>query len=634
MNAASRRTCSTFLLLILAGCASPNFFSGMAQAKRQTSNDQFLTRNAQLRRDSSRGAGTVDDPSVSPASSNFNASRAPAGGLAQAEQFEQAGQLAEAAAAYEDILRSAPNHAHAHHRLAIIADKQERFAEAERHYLAALKQSPNNTDLLSDLGYSYLLQGRLELSEQALAEALVHDRTHRKALYNLGALNGQRGNYDQALALFRQAGSEADAQAAVARFLPPRGVAGVPPAALAAAPQNPFDATRNAYPPAGADLQQAPLAQDSRPALADAADDPKKSQMNEATRKFVEEFRRERAALQAQQAKAAHRGHPGPQPRGSAPLPGNQRPVPTAGIGENSPVAGSDAARAQAARDYLNSDGAQAGHINQLFSEMDARPQAERPLANVPRQVDSSRDTSRHENLPQMPPNASQVGWGSGPPVAQWSDPASTMNVPGQAGSPSGSYPAASDTNPWQDNRAQPAWNDPRAGNVQMANVQPTNAVVSAPVPAATSRAAWERAQIVAAQMGLNAGSGLGQMLGDNPGSPGSAPDLPGFNPPEIRPQGFVPQGTPPPGNDQRGMISPDASRLPPPPAFDMPAREPGELPAWPGRQVQQPGRVSQPLNAPPPFPTSPAGGYNAPAAGSGFNGPSAAALPNGSRQP
>ena len=59
-----------------------------------------------------------------------------------------------------------------------------------------LKREPNNPDLLSDLGYSYLLQGRHAESERCLLAATRANPQHRKTLDNLGLLYAKLGNRD------------------------------------------------------------------------------------------------------------------------------------------------------------------------------------------------------------------------------------------------------------------------------------------------------------------------------------------------------------------------------------------------------------------------------------------------------
>ena len=66
---------------------------------------------------------------------------------------EDAGELEAAKQLYQNVLRKHPTHAYAHHRLGVVADKMQRFAEAERHYqvcteLFVARQSPRDQHCL------------------------------------------------------------------------------------------------------------------------------------------------------------------------------------------------------------------------------------------------------------------------------------------------------------------------------------------------------------------------------------------------------------------------------------------------------------------------------------------------------
>ena len=134
-------------------------------------------------------------------------------------------QLAEARAGYEQVIQMKSGHYIAHHRLAVVADIQKDFQTAERHYRLALAYAPDQPQLLgelySDLGYSYLLQGRYPESEQNLKRSLEFNPGYSKALNNLGALYGTQGDYDQALAMFRSSGApESDVQENLRKLFP------------------------------------------------------------------------------------------------------------------------------------------------------------------------------------------------------------------------------------------------------------------------------------------------------------------------------------------------------------------------------------------------------------------------------
>ena len=117
-----------------------------------------------------------------------------------------------AAALCEDLLELDSRSVFAHHHLAVFADQQARYADAEQHYLAALDVEPRNADLLSSLGWSYLLQGRSSEALQVLQQALVHHPGHATAIFNLGWLAGLQGDDSRAIAYFRRQVSDVEAE--------------------------------------------------------------------------------------------------------------------------------------------------------------------------------------------------------------------------------------------------------------------------------------------------------------------------------------------------------------------------------------------------------------------------------------
>lgn len=96
--------------------------------------------------------------------------------------------------------------------LARIGDQTQQFEEAEGHYLAALSSNPGDPNLLSDMGYSYLLQGEYTYANTYLRRALSMRPDHVMARRNLAALAAYQGDYQTALAWLRQVGSEQQAQ--------------------------------------------------------------------------------------------------------------------------------------------------------------------------------------------------------------------------------------------------------------------------------------------------------------------------------------------------------------------------------------------------------------------------------------
>ena len=151
---------------------------------------------------------------------------------------------------YLKALELRPDHPDCHHRLAVIADKQGMFGEADDHYEAALKQRPRDPNLLSDMGYSYSLRGDDRRAEATLKEALGVSASHTGAMFNLGAIYAKQGRYEETLAMFRRGVPEAQAQQNVAKLFPqhPAAEANPDPALVQ---NNPSNSTR----PNAADLR-------------------------------------------------------------------------------------------------------------------------------------------------------------------------------------------------------------------------------------------------------------------------------------------------------------------------------------------------------------------------------------------
>lgn len=130
------------------------------------------------------------------------------------------GRLDEARRSYELALAARPDDPDVHHRLAVVADKQQMFGAADDHYEAALRRRPRDPNLLSDIGYSHILRGDDKRAEKTLREALAVDPSHQGAMLNLSTLFGKQGRYDDALALLRQGTTEEETKKYMAKLFP------------------------------------------------------------------------------------------------------------------------------------------------------------------------------------------------------------------------------------------------------------------------------------------------------------------------------------------------------------------------------------------------------------------------------
>ncbi len=117
----------------------------------------------------------------------------------------------EAETAFRSVLESVPDHATAHHGLAMLADKSRNWSEAEYHYKQALRSQPRHDGLLNDLGYSYLLQNRFYEASLYLDQAVAINPRHEKAHENLAMLALRQGKRAEAETRLRQVYSADDA---------------------------------------------------------------------------------------------------------------------------------------------------------------------------------------------------------------------------------------------------------------------------------------------------------------------------------------------------------------------------------------------------------------------------------------
>lgn len=112
---------------------------------------------------------------------------------------------AEAISAYEEVRELDPNHPGVSHALAVLYDRAAMTDAAQREYTAALKESPDDTDVLCDYGYFLYSTGRLEEAEQTLRRGIVIDPDHQKTVINLAVVLATRRQYDEAKTLFERA---------------------------------------------------------------------------------------------------------------------------------------------------------------------------------------------------------------------------------------------------------------------------------------------------------------------------------------------------------------------------------------------------------------------------------------------
>ena len=210
-------------LLIMGGCKSPLIESTWnmhkpAAATRLSSPKSGLNLVERLSQSNDDENGSIRAASFETLAQDPRQKSSPSGRVAIEDYLKRGhiagrqGRIEEAKKFYDLVLRNDPDNLTAHHRLAVIADKQHDFQTAERHYQTALRQQPYDSDLLADIGYSYFLQKRFDDSEQYLSKALQSNPSHLRTLNNLGLLYGTLGDYDRALEMLRRTGRKSEAR--------------------------------------------------------------------------------------------------------------------------------------------------------------------------------------------------------------------------------------------------------------------------------------------------------------------------------------------------------------------------------------------------------------------------------------
>ncbi len=136
--------------------------------------------------------------------------------LSMARLMERHGKVGESASLYEGILKTDPGNPVAHHRLGILAARRGEHDVALDHFQQAARKGEPSAELLNDIGYTHYLKNDLDLAEGNLREAIRLDPQFKAARTNLGLVLAEQERFDEAIAEFRKAVSEASAVANVA----------------------------------------------------------------------------------------------------------------------------------------------------------------------------------------------------------------------------------------------------------------------------------------------------------------------------------------------------------------------------------------------------------------------------------
>jgi protein O-mannosyl-transferase len=129
------------------------------------------------------------------------------------------GELARAAAEFEQVLRLRPEHIHAHNNLGLIAAQQGRGDEALRHFHRALEIDPAYSRAHANLAKVLFQAGRYDEALRHARDAVVHSPRDADAHTTLGRMLLQRGNVGAAIVELRAALEHAPRSVDAHRFL-------------------------------------------------------------------------------------------------------------------------------------------------------------------------------------------------------------------------------------------------------------------------------------------------------------------------------------------------------------------------------------------------------------------------------
>jgi tetratricopeptide (TPR) repeat protein len=136
---------------------------------------------------------------------------------AKANQLLAAGQAAQAAEVYRQMLKIQPRDAHTYYNLSLALDLEERFAEERQALETAIKLDPKLAQARSKLGLLDMSQGHPADAIQNFKKAIEIDPQLTEAQVNLATIYDGKGEVKEAEALLRRA-IESDPKYAQAHF--------------------------------------------------------------------------------------------------------------------------------------------------------------------------------------------------------------------------------------------------------------------------------------------------------------------------------------------------------------------------------------------------------------------------------
>jgi tetratricopeptide (TPR) repeat protein len=129
--------------------------------------------------------------------------------IALGRSLEKNGDVDQAITAYLEAAKHDPKRADAYGRLAVLYDRQGKFAESAAQYRKALELGPPSADLYCDLGYSLYLQRRWADAEAVLNQTIAQKPDLARAHNNLALVLARSDRPTDALKQFQLGGSSA-----------------------------------------------------------------------------------------------------------------------------------------------------------------------------------------------------------------------------------------------------------------------------------------------------------------------------------------------------------------------------------------------------------------------------------------
>lgn len=125
--------------------------------------------------------------------------------LAAALTEHRSGRLKEAAAIYQQILSSEPQHADALHLLGVTANQLGKPGLAVDLIQRAIAVKPDTTAFHNNLGNAFKARGEIALAEQSYRKAIALDPRNADAQLNLGVLMEEQRRFEDARAAYERA---------------------------------------------------------------------------------------------------------------------------------------------------------------------------------------------------------------------------------------------------------------------------------------------------------------------------------------------------------------------------------------------------------------------------------------------